>query len=236
MKNLILFAIVIIANNSYSQTDSLKASSEPIEWNFRDSKKIIKVSPGNIFSQIPMFGADLEFTYKNDISFQVGAAIIPSFFQLQVGDLLNDFDRLSGYNLRGESRFYILKKPNHYLAAGVNFRHLIIKDDVPVGMNAVGENPQQQDFEYFINTKMRFHRFNTDVNLKWGFQRTFAKHFVFDFYAGLSLNTIGVQSFSKIPSGGIVADNWNNQFTLVDNFRESNIRPLIGFKFGYKLK
>ena len=132
MKNLILFAIVIIASNSYSQTDSLKTSSEPVEWNFRDSKKIIKVSPGNIFSQIAMFGADLEFTYKNDISFQVGAAIVPSFFQIQVGDLLNDFDRLSGYNLRGESRFYILKRPNHYLAAGFNFRHLIIKDNFAV--------------------------------------------------------------------------------------------------------
>lgn len=236
MKNLILLTIALATNYSYSQADSLNTSSEPIEWNFQDSKKIIKVSPGNIFSQISMFGADLEFTYKDDISFQVGAALVPSFFQTMVGKRTNDFDRLSGYSLRGESRFSIFKKPKYYLAAGISFRHLIIKDNVPVGINAVGENPQQQDFEYFINTKMRFHRFNTDLSFKWGFQRTFFKNLVFDFYTGLGLYRVGVQSFSKIPTGGILANNWNNQFTLVDNFRESNIRPLVGFKLGYKLK
>jgi len=233
MKTILLLTLALATLNGLAQTDS---STTTPEWNFKDSKKIIKITPGDILSRTSMLGADLEFTYQDDISFQLGAALLPSYLQTTVGSEEGDYDRLAGYNLRGESRFYILKKPNHYLAAGIEFRHLIIKSNVPVGMEATQPNPQQQDFAYFVNTQMRFHRFNSDLTAKWGFQRTFATDFVFDFYAGLGLKNVSVQSFSKIPEGGIVSNNWSTEFTLVDNFKKSNIRPTVGFKLGYILK
>ena len=231
MKTLILITLSLVSTVAFSQADSTNNN-----WSFAESNKIIKITPFDILNKVPMLGADLEFTYTDDINFQVGVAIIPSYLQTTVGSEMGDFDRLSGYNLRGESRFYILRKPNHYLAAGAEFRHLVIKSIVPVGMDASTVNPQQQqDFAYFVNTPMRFHRFNTKVSIKWGFQKPLGDNFVFDFYAGLAIKRVGVQSFSKIPEGGVVSQNWSNNFTLVDNFKTSNISPTVGFKLGYKL-
>ena len=231
MKTLIFLAMSLAITSLKAQQDSTEN-----KWSFTESKKIIKITPFDILNKVPMIGADMEFTYTDEINLQVGMAIVPSYLQTSVGSEQGDFKRLSGYNLRGESRFYILKKPNRYLAAGFNFRHLVIKSNVPVGMESSTNNPQQQqDFAYFVNTPMRFHRFNSNINVKWGFQKPMGKNFVFDFYLGLALNRIGVQSFSKIPEGGVVTNDWSNMFTLKDNYKTSNIRPIIGFKIGYKL-
>lgn len=231
MKTLIILTMSLIASSLYAQQDSTENT-----WSFAESKKIIKLTPFDILNKVPMIGADLEFTYTDEINFQIGMAIVPSYLQTSVGSEQGDFKRLSGYNLRGESRFYILKKSNRYLAAGFNFRHLVIKSNVPVGMESSTSNPQQQqDFAYFVNTPMRFHRFNSSINLKWGFQKPLGKNFLFDFYLGLALKRVGVQSFSKIPQGGVVPNNWSNEFTLKDNYKHSTLSPIIGFKIGYKL-
>ncbi len=229
MKNLALLLVCFVFTTVQAQT------GEP-KYNFRDSDKIIKVDFTDIFSTIPTLGIDVESRVNEEISLQYGVGIIPSYFQPWVGDRQNDFDRLTGYQLRTEGRAYIFKKPTRYLAADLTFRHLVIREnDVPVGMDPT-ENPNGiDDFAYFVNTKMRFHQFNTSLALKWGFQRNLGDNFVFDLNVGLRLNNINVQSRSKLPTGGILPDDWNNRLTLVDNYRDSNVRPTVAFKIGYRL-
>jgi len=215
---------------------ALIAQDEAAAYNFKDSDKILKVDFAHVFSSTPTLGFDLESRVHDEMSFQFGAGILPSYLQPWVGNRQNDFDHLRGYTIRGEIRLYVLNKPNRYIAPEVSFKHLIIRDrEVPVGMEPLDNPNGVDDFAYFVNTDMRFHQFNAGFGLKWGFQKDLGEHFVFDFSAGLRINKINVQSFSKIPEGGILPTNWNNNITLVDNYRRSNIRPTIGFKFGYKL-
>ena len=236
MKNLLTLIAILMSVLSFSQNDSLDRANSAKSYDFSSSSKIIKVSPLEIFSRIPTFSVDLETRIDEDVSLQFGFGVIPSFAQILVGQNSNKFDRLRGYNLRGESRFFILKKANRYISAGFSLRHIVIRDVVPVGMEPFVDSPQQQDFAYFVNTPMKFHRFNTEFSTKFGIQKTFSKNFVADFFIGIRLIKINVQSFSKVPDGGIVAPNWNNNFTLTDNFRDSKIRMTAGFKVGYKFK
>ena len=223
-------------------TSSFVFSQNKVKYNFLTSEKIIKIDFNDFFSQTPTVGVDIESKVNDELSLQFGFGVLPSFIQPLVGSDDNRYNHLRGYQLRAESRFYIFKKSTRYIAADIQFRHLIVKDnDVPVGMDLY-KNPNGIDeFAYFIDTKMKFHQFKTSLAVKWGFQKDLGEKFVFDFNIGLRINKINVQSFSKLPSGGTLQANWNdninfgNNLTLIDNYRRSNIRPTIGFKFGYRL-
>lgn len=229
MKNAVAILFTIFSFISIGQTNTEK-------YNFSDSEKIIKVDIGDIFSRMPTLGLYVESKYNEDVSFQFGAGIIPSYFQPWVSNEDNDFDHLIGYKLSAESRFYVLKKPTRYLSVGIDFQHLIIRDrDVPIGMDLF-ENPNGgNEYAYFVNSDMRFHQFNSTLTAKWGFQKNLGERFVFDFYLGMRIKTTNVQSRSKIPTGGILEQNWNNRIVLFDDYKNSNIQPTLGFKLGYKL-
>ncbi|MFK8037539.1 MAG: hypothetical protein AB8B74_04565 [Crocinitomicaceae bacterium] len=229
MKNLTTFILTTLSFFSICQNTFE-------DYSFKDSKKIVKINLGDIFSTTPAIGLYVESKVNEDVSLQFGAGIIPSFFQPWVGNRVNDFDQLRGYQLSAESRFYVFKKPTRYIAAEVDFRHLIIRDrNVPIGVD-VFENPNGPDeFAYFLNTDMRFHQFNTGLTVKWGFQKHLGENFTFDFNLGMRLSTTNVQSRSIIPAGGTLQETWNNRLTLVDNFKRSRTLPNIGLKIGYRL-
>ena len=229
MKHLAILLALIISPMVMAQEDVPA-------YNFYDSEKILKVDFSNVFSSIPTVGLDLETKVHEELSLQFGAAIIPSYLQPWVGNRQNDFDHLRGYRLRGEGRFYVLKKPTRYIASELAFRHLIIRQyDVPVGMEPLDNPSGVDDFAYFVNTDMRFHQFNASFTLKYGIQKNLGQHFVYDVNVGMRINKINVQSNSELPEGGILPIDWNNNLTLIDNYRRSNIRPTFEFKLGYKL-
>lgn len=232
MKHLFSVFLLVAAVSVFGQTatDST-ASNEP--WSFQSADKIIKFSPLDAFSFMPTFGADVEVKMKKSSSLQAGAAIIPSFFQFLSNEVFNDYDRMGGYKLRGEARVYMPVKTNQYLGLGVQFRHIIIRDEVPIGMEGTEGEFGEQQFAYFINTPMVFHRLNTFIDLKWGFQRETTSNIVFDFYGGLSIRYIGVRSSSDIPEGGSVPEQ-RGVWRLEDGYRLTYPTPILGLKIGFK--
>lgn len=229
MKNLTTLILTILSFISIGQNNFK-------DYNFQDSEKIVKIDLGDLFSRTPAIGVYVESKVNDELSLQFGAGIIPSYFQPWVGNRMNDFDHLRGYQLSAESRFYVFKKPTRYIAVEADFRHLIIRDrDVPIGVDVFNNPNGPDEFAYFVNTDMRFHQFNTGLSLKWGFQKNLGEHFTFDFSAGFRLSTTNVQSRSDIPTGGTLQTNWNNRLVLIDNYKRSQFLPNLGFKIGYKL-
>ncbi|MFK8045863.1 MAG: hypothetical protein AB8B72_10220 [Crocinitomicaceae bacterium] len=231
-------------------TVQLSAQDATPKYNFMDSEKIIKLDLGGLFNRTPMIGLEVESMVDEQMSLQFGAGIIPSFFQPTVGNNSNNnfteifgnnmnnngFDNLRGYRLSAELRFYAFKKPTRYLATGINFRHLIIRDrDVSVGMEPFDNGFGQIEYAYFKNTDMRFHQFRSAIEVKYGFQKNMGTNFVIDFNMGLRLRTTNVQSGSDLPEGGSLASTWNNGFILFDNYKRSGIAAVIGLKIGYRL-
>ena len=226
----ILFALFFITTvNGQTNTDSTKSVEK---WSFSKAPKIIKFSPLDIFSVVPTLGLDMEVGIRKGLSFQVGTGVVLPYLQFITRSNFNDYSRMGGYLLRGEGRVYMPVKTNRYVAIGLSFRHLRIKGDVPIGMEGFVNTNGQQDFAYFINTPMIFHRFNTKIDAKLGFQKSFVNGLVFDFYLGLSIRTTAVQSFTKIPEGGQIPDQggvWN----LRDNLHNNYLTPILGFKLGF---
>lgn len=225
----VLFVCCFFGTFAQVSSDSTK-NAEP--WTYQKANKVYKFSPLDVFSVIPTFGMDLELELKKSFAVQGGVGIIPSFMQYLANENFNDFDRMGGYKLRAEGRMYMPVRTNRYLAFGVSFRHLIIRDEVPIGMEGTENEWGQQDFAYFINTPMLFNRFNTNYELKLGFQRVFGGNIAFDFYTGLSIRTINVQSSSEIPEGGSIPEQ-RGMWRLEDNYKFTYPTPIIGFKFGF---
>ena len=147
-----LTAVFAFAPAIMAQQDSIPA--EP--WSLRSTQKIIKISPFDYISVIPTFGADLEVKMPQSTSLQFGAAVIPSFLQYLSSEMFNDYDRMGGYRLRTEGRLYMPVKTERYLAFGLTFRHLIIRDDFAVGMEGVTNEFGMEEFAYFQNVQWYF--------------------------------------------------------------------------------
>lgn len=216
--------------NIDEDSTATNASSEP--WTFKGAQKIIKISPLDIFSVVSTLGLDVEMKLKNRSSLQIGAAVVPSFMQVLAGEEFNAYDRMGGYKLRAESRFYTPNFSKFYFAAGISFRHLIIRDEVAIGMEGVSNGVfEEPDFAYFVNTPMVFNRFNSNIDAKWGLQLETEGNFAFDFYCGLSFRTVFVQTNSTIPEGGRIAE-MRGAWTLNDNHRFFYPIPIFGVKIG----
>lgn len=223
------FALSASANIDEDSTAS-HASSEP--WTLKGAQKIIKISPLDMFSFIPTLGLDVETKLKNRSALQIGAAVIPSFMQVLGGEGFNDYDRMGGYKLRAEGRFYTPNFPKFYYAAGISFRHLIIRDEVAIGMEGVSNGQfEEPDFAYFVKNPMVFNRFNSNIDMKWGLQLETDANLAFDFYCGLSLRTVFVNTNSAIPEGGQIAE-MRGVWTLNDNHRMFYPIPVFGVKIG----
>lgn len=203
-------------------------------WSFANAEKRIKFSPLEIFNSVPTIGADLDVSYKDGIRFQAGFGLVPSFLQPSTGRLIEErFNWMGGYKLRGESKFFVLKKPNRYFSLELSMRHLIIRDEIAIGMEGDGNG----NFAYFQDELMTFNRFNTQIAFKYGFEKTWESGFLIDFYAGLAIRQNYVISGSKIPEGGVPQGNWNVMgWDLRDGYKFNYPTPILGFRLGYILK
>jgi hypothetical protein len=222
----IFLMFVLCVQTLIAQTDSIPA--EP--WSLKATDKIVKLSPFDYISVIPTFGADVEVKMPQSTSLQFGAAVIPSFLQYLSSEAFNDYDRMGGYRLRTEGRLYMPVKTERYLAFGLTFRHLIIRDDFAVGMEGVTNEFGMEEFAYFKNVPMVFHRFNTFVDTKIGVQRE-NENFAIDFYAGLSIRYIKVRSNSEVPAGSGMPER-RGVWTLRDGHSLTYPTPIIGLKIG----
>ncbi len=233
---------------SLSFTFSIFSQDVKPKYNFMESEKIVKLDLLSLFNMTPTLGVELESKVSEQLSFQVGVGIIPSFFQPLVGSDLgefnnffgnnnaNGFDGLRGYRLSAQSRFYIFKKPTRYISTGLSFRHIIVRDrDVQVGMEPFEGSNGITEFAYFKNVDMRFHQFRTAFDFKYGFQKNMGDRFTLDCNFGFRLGTTNVQSRSEIPESGTLAPNWNNRIILVDNYKRTRLTPVFGLKIGYRL-
>lgn len=240
MKKLAIIMILFSCAPVVAQEGGVPNDSLDVPWSFHGTPKILKFSPLEIFSAVPTFGADLEVKMTDNISLQGGAGAILPMFQPMSGQGTNNFDKMGGYKLRVESRFYIFKKPTRYFSSELSFRHLIIRDEIGVGMepttNVDEWGWETENYAYFINTPMVFHRFNTYVTFKYGIQKSWSNGFVLDMYTGLSIRNTTVRSWSDIPEGGTIPWTWNTpEWTLEDGFRRAYVTPIIGIKLGFGL-
>jgi hypothetical protein len=197
---------------------------------FWQLEKNWKVTPLEVVSAVPTFGIDLETTMKERMSFQYGAAFIPSFFQPAVGDNPNQFDRMNGYKLRFEGRIYPFKKETRYFSSELSFRHLIIRDEM-----AVGQEPDMNgNFAYFTTEDVRAHRFSTQLNLKMGIQKVYENRFVLDFYWGLSLRNNSVAGLNTLADDAEVQGDWNSMGWVIERGHVRNYAvPMVGIKLGF---
>src|SRR5688572_24495901 len=128
----ILLVVFSCAQLCAQENTQITDSIQP-PWTFAAAQKNLKLSPFDVFSAIPTVGADLEVSFIQDMRLQAGAGVILPGIQL-MGNNGGSFDKMGGYRLRAESRFFIFKKPTRYFATELSFRHLIIRDEVGIGM------------------------------------------------------------------------------------------------------
>lgn len=218
------------AKKDPTDTSEFKYNAFKEKVYFWQLEKNWKLSPFDIFNAVPALGIDLETKMKPGFSFQYGAAFIPSFLQVAVGDQQNQFNWMNGYRLRVESRWSGFRKKNIYLSSELSFRHLIISGETPFGMEGDGNG----NFAYFINQDMLFHRFTTQFNFKFGIQKVFSNRLVLDMYTGLSLRRNNVISGSRPPEGGEAQDWWNMfDWRLRDGHKFGYAMPIIGLRLGW---
>lgn len=236
---LLLFSGTAFAQEDTTQTatsNSIEETEEKFEYNvFKERiywwqmEKNWKISPFEIMSAIPTFGVDLETRMTPKLSFQYGAAFVPSYFQFFVREGENGFNSMNGYKLRFESRAHLFKKPNRYFATELSFRHLIINDDVAFGQEGDGNG----NFAFFTTENVTAHRLTTQLNLKLGINKVYENGFVVDFYGGFSLRRNNVVGRS-LPTAEQTVDAWNPfNWTLTRGHNFTYITPIIGLKFGF---
>ena len=221
---ILLFHVSTVA--LYGQADSI-----PEPWSWKSAEKIVKISPLDFFSAIPTIGADVEVKMPESASLQAGVGVIPSFLQYLSAGNFNDYDRMGGYRLRTEGRIYLPDNENRYMALGLTFRHLIIRDIFAVGMEGVTNEMGVQEFAYFKNVPMVFHRFNTFVEAKFGTQFP-VRNGVLDLYGGLSIRSVKVRTWSDVPAGSDMPER-RGLWTLRDGHRMTYPTPIIGLKLGF---
>lgn len=231
---LIIFLLSSCA--SFAQED-FSFTKDSLDYNvFKETvplwrmEKNLKFSPFDVFSAVPAIGADLETKMKDGLHFQYGAAFIPSFMQFLVGPQQEQFNWMNGYRLRFESRFYKFQKENLYVSTELSARHLIISDDIRIGMEGDGEG----NFAYFINERSIIHRFSTHFNFKVGAQRVLADNLVLDLYAGLSFRRNNVLNNAEYPEEGEPQISWNRfDWNLQDGHKFGYAMPIVGVRLGF---
>ena len=216
-----------------AEGDSTQTKNEAQEWSFATAQKRIKFSPFELFSAVPTLSVDLDMEMKEGIRLQGGFGLIPSFMQPSSGGLSEQqFNWMGGYKMRAESKFFVLRKPNRYISTELTFRHLLIRDNVSIGMEGDGNG----NFAYFMDERMTFNRFNTQFAFKWGFEKEWDSGFLIDFYTGLAARQVFVQSGQPEANGEVMGD-WNAfNWSLVDNHKMSYVTPIFGLRLGFKIK
>jgi hypothetical protein len=201
-------------------------------WTLKTAKKYWKFSPFDVISILPTFGTDVEIRLNETRSFQVGIGLIPKFSKGFLSQFAG-FDGMFGYRLRGESRFKIPDKGNCYLAVGLSLRHLIIKDEIYVGMGAFTNDWGSINYVYFQRVDASANRFNINLDLKYGFQNIKTAGYVLDFYAGLSIRSLVIRGESGIPEGGHTFNAERGIWTIAENYNLFYPTPIAGVKIGF---
>lgn len=235
-----LFIMLLFSGTAFAQEDTTQqVQEEKFEYNVFNERihwwqleKNWKLSPLEIISAVPTFGLDLETKMTPQLSFQYGAAFIPSSFQFLTSNALEEdgFNSMNGYKLRFEARAYVLKKPNRYFSAELSFRHLIINDDFRIGM----EGDNNWNFAYFINENRTVNRMSTQLNFKYGINKVCESGFVIDFYTGISLRRNAIIGMQPFEADGVLMPNWNPfSWELSPGHKFSYVTPVVGFKLGF---
>ena len=90
------------------------------------------------------------------------------------------------------------------------------------------------EYAYFKDTELEFNRYSTWLTLRYGLEKIYDNGFCFDLYYGVSIRHVSVQSKSIIPEEGTVTEVWENEhWTLQDDFSDTYLAPIIGFKIGF---
>lgn len=237
MKRLLLILLSSSCVALAQEDDSFKAL-DTVNYNafqehvpFWRMERNLKFSPFDVFSAVPTLGADLEVFMKKGLSFQFGAAYVPSFMQFAVGDDENQFNWMHGYRLRFENRYFGLRRKDVYLSSEVSLRHLIIADEIRYGM----EGDDWGNFAYFINHNTIFHRFSSQFNFKVGLQKQIGDKAIIDMYAGFSLRRNNVlANVKQAPEGGVAFNNWNRfEWTLENKHKFGYAMPIVGLRIGW---
>ena len=213
----------MIDSTAIKQEESWSLKEAPIYWKF---------SPFDFISILSTFGADAEVRVNKTYAFQAGIGVIPNFSQFMTNRIFVGYDSMNGYKLRGELRRYMPVKTNRYLAAGVLFRHLIVKDEFAVGMEPFSNQWGGTNFVYFQRVPIRANRININLDLKYGFQTVKPQGYVFDFYVGMSLRSLNVINNSEMPDGVEFPDN-GDIWSLNDNMSLFYPTPIAGLKIGF---
>tara|TARA_Y100000385_G_scaffold282283_2_gene336472 strand:- start:576 stop:839 length:264 start_codon:yes stop_codon:yes gene_type:complete len=79
---------------------------------------------------------------------------------------------------------------------------------------------------------MLFNRINTNLDVKFGFQKIKRGGLVLYFYTGLSIRTVQVRTNSELPVGGDFTDQ-GGVWTLRDNYNLTYPTPILGLKIGF---
>lgn len=234
MKRIVFILLVSsCAANAQEDTslneDSLSYNTFQETVPFWRMEKNLKFSPFDVLSAVSTIGVDLETKMSPTISFQYGAAFIPSFMQFIVGGDDFQYDYMNGYRLRFENRYFGFNKESRYAAIEGSFRHLIIGDETPVGM----EGDEFGNFAFFINEQVTYNRFTTQINTKYGFQKIISKKLAIDCYVGISFRYNFVRANKTFTEGGVPQGNWNFfEWNLEDGHTFGYAMPIAGFKMG----
>ena len=145
---------------------------------------------------------------------------------------------MEGYKISSEIRFYIESKSSSYVSAELSFRHLIIKDDIEIGMfpsaNIDAWGREETQYVYFKYTEMVFNRYSIWFALKYGNVSVNEKGVYIDYSYGVSIRYVGVSSKSIISEEGVVTEEWqDDRWILHDNFTKLFFVPNIGFKIDF---
>ncbi|MEO9533428.1 MAG: hypothetical protein ABJG68_00405 [Crocinitomicaceae bacterium] len=231
-----LLSILLLSSCATFAQEDFSSPKDSLEYNvFKETvpfwrlEKNWKFSPFDVFSAVSTVGLDLETVVKPGLSFQYGAAFIPSFLQFTVGNSNDQFNWMNGYKVRFESRYSAFRREGLYLSGELAFRHLIISDVTPVGMEGDGFG----NFAYFINHEMIYHRFSSHANIKMGFQKIISNKLCVDVFAGMSFRVNNVFTNSDGPSEGVPQFNWNRfDWTLINHHIYGYAMPIVGLRLG----
>lgn len=236
----ILIIFVLSSCAVFAQEDfSSSEKNDSLEYNvfeetvpFWRMEKNWKLTPFDVFNFIPTLGVDLETKMTPNLSFQYGAAFIPSFLTVMSGPTEEQFNQMNGYRIRFESRWWGFKRPKIYVSSELAFRHLIIKDETAFGMEGDGNG----NFAYFINQEMLYHRFSTHFNFKMGYQKVFSNSMVLDLFWGMSFRRNNVLTGSTPPEGGEAQIWWNPlEWRLENRHKFGYATPIVGFRIGWNV-
>lgn len=226
----IITSVLILLFGHLSAQNVGDTADAIVPWSFKSADKIIKFSPLDVFSYNPNLGADLEVRMTKNYALQGGLSIYPDFLQFMSSS--SSYDKMFGYRSRFEGRVYRSGHSTGYFAAGISFKHLLIRDEFSFGMERFQDMNGNLNYAYFQTKDMWMHRFSTFMDFKMGFQKQSRKSaVVFDWYFGLSIRTNSVKTWSSGIEGGDMMEEmgiWN----LQDGHKITYPTPIFGFKIG----